>query len=299
MAPTLLGPVEGDRAVRILVLGASGMAGHVIATHLADRGHEVTRTGHIRKATPDTQLIDLSLPDTIQRAWLAAHDVVVNAVGVLIGDASKNPAKTAYLNTYLPHLLAAQLADTSTRLIHLSTDCVFSGTTGGYRETSPPDSGTFYGRTKAAGEVVNGKDLTFRQSIIGPDLSPDGPGLFAWYLRQQGPVQGWAGVRWNGVTTLELACAIDTAIRQDVIGLYHLTPPEATTKHYLLCMIRDVFGCPATVVPVPTPFEDRTLADTRRELAHQPPDYPTMLRDLRAWIEAHPDLYSHYLQETR
>jgi dTDP-4-dehydrorhamnose reductase len=299
VARPILGSMGVDRPLKIMVLGASGMAGHVIATHLEDQGHDVTRAAHTRRVTLDTRLVDLRDPAELVRLRPDSYDVVVNAVGILIGDADRDRPRTVMLNSCMPRQLAHMLARTSTQMIHLSTDCVFSGTTGPYTEDSPPDAETFYGRSKELGEVINDKDLTFRQSIIGPDLAPDGAGLFAWFSRQQGPVRGYRGVRWNGVTSLELARCIEAAIGQGLTGLHHVTPPGPITKHDLLTMIGETFGWPITVEPVDEPVNDKTLIDTRRCLAHQPPDYPEMLADLRAWVDNYPGLYPHYRQETR
>ena len=212
-------------------------------------------------------------------------------------NAVRDKARTVWLNSCLPHRLASMLRGTGTMLVHLSTDCVFSGDEGSYTECAQPDAETFYGRSKALGEVVDTQCLTLRQSLIGPDLSPDGAGLFAWFMRQRGAVKGWRRARWNGVTTIELAYAVEAAIGQGIAGLYHLAPPQPTTKHALLTLIADAFRPEVLVEPTHGVVEDKTLVDTRGGLSYKPPDYWTQIERMRAWVDRHPDLYPHYLME--
>ena len=101
----------------------------------------------------------------------------------------------------------------------MSTDCVFSGKTGGYDESSLRDGETFYDRSKALGELENQKDLTFRNSIIGPDLNEEGIGLFNWFMKQTGEINGYTKAMWTGVTTLTLAKAMESAVQQGLTGL--------------------------------------------------------------------------------
>lgn len=282
--------------MRILVLGASGMAGHVMAETLERGGHDITRVAGTRKATPGTVILDMTDPTALGVLLLRAFDVVINCVGVLLPSANRDRARTAYINSYLPHRLERELEGTPTRLVHLSTDCVFTGDRGGYVEADHSDATHFYGRSKALGDVVNGKDLTIRASIIGPELGPDGSGLFHWLAGQDGTVKGFTRALWNGVTTIELARAINAALNQGLTGLYHLTPPETITKADLLTLIGGVFGFPATVEPVDGEANDKTLIDTRRELAYRPPGYREMVEDMRAWVEDHPGWYPHYVE---
>jgi len=128
-----------------------------------------------------------------------------------------------WFNSYFPQLLASFGKKYNFKLIHISTDCVFSGKEGGYKEDSFKNGIGFYAQSKALGEVVNSKDLTFRTSIVGPELKPDGIGLFHWFMNQAGAISGFTEVFWTGVTTIELAKAINEAIIQELTGLYHLT----------------------------------------------------------------------------
>jgi len=116
--------------------------------------------------------------------------------------------------------------DTAVKIIQISTDCVFSGKDGGYKEDSFRDGDTIYARTKALGEINNNKDLTIRTSIIGPDINEDGIGLFHWFMKQSGTIYGFRNAYWTGVTTIELAKGIEKFIEYNVTGIYHFVPTE-------------------------------------------------------------------------
>jgi dTDP-4-dehydrorhamnose reductase len=282
--------------VKVLVLGASGMAGHVIATHLEEQGHEVTRLAGHKKATDNTIVLDLTDKQAFDE-FLGQNqfDIIVNAVGVLVKLSDQRKDLASYLNGYLPHYLEQRYADTQTRIFHLSTDCVFSGHSAPYKEDAFRDGDTFYDRSKALGEIVNDKDLTFRMSIIGPDLTPQGEGLFNWFYAQTGDTNGFTGSIWNGITTIELARGISAALDQNLTGLYHLVSPKSVSKYELLGLIKDAFGRDdITVNPVEGVAHDKTLVNTRSDFNFKIKEYPEMLADMRQWVENHPELYKHY-----
>ena len=114
----------------------------------------------------------------------AHYDYIINGVGVLNKFVDANPSDGIYLNSVFPHFLADCIKDSDTKLIHISTDCVFEGTKGCYTEQDIPDATSYYGRSKALGEVVDDKNLTIRTSIIGTELKKNGIGLFHWFLNQ-------------------------------------------------------------------------------------------------------------------
>ena len=127
-------------------------------------------------------------------------------------------------------------------LIHISTDCVFSGNKGNYIETDYRDARDIYGLSKALGEIDNENDLTIRTSIIGPELKTNGEGLFHWFLSQKGNVYGYTDAIWGGVTTLEFAKAIDCAIEQRITGLINLTNKVPISKYELLKLSQKIFN---------------------------------------------------------
>ncbi len=202
--------------MRIIVFGANGMAGHMVALYLQEQGHEVT--GFVKRKNDMFPCIEGNAMDTkLVKEILAGesinYDIIINCIGILNKAVDAKLAEGIYINSVLPHLLEECVSGTKTRVIHISSDCVFSGNTGHYRENSHPDAESYYGRTKALGELGDGNNLTIRTSIVGPELKKDGIGLFHWFMSQTGFVNGFTEVIWSGVTTLELAKAIDSAMK--------------------------------------------------------------------------------------
>lgn len=185
--------------MKFLVLGASGMAGHTISIYLREQGYDVTtytRTAFAYGNNITGDITDLNF----LRSLLQDHqyDIVINCIGMLNKECEENPEKSIFLNSYLPHAIVSLLENRQTKLIHMSTDCVFSGENAPYYENSVKDGTTFYDRTKGLGEIDHTKHLTFRNSIIGPDLKMDGIGLFNWFMHQKGPIHGYTGAIWTG-----------------------------------------------------------------------------------------------------
>jgi dTDP-4-dehydrorhamnose reductase len=210
---------------RIVVLGTRGMAGHVIAEYFHGRD-DYKVFGVAREGGNLTDVIlDVSDFRKLEEYLsMVKPDIVINCIGVLVAAAKEDISNTILLNSYLPHFLADLGGNLHYKLVHISTDCVFSGRQGGYTEESYRDGDDNYARTKALGEVSNAKDLTVRTSIIGPELKLDGTGLLGWFFKQSGSIDGYTHAFWSGVTTVELARALDELIRQDIRGLYHLCP---------------------------------------------------------------------------
>lgn len=282
--------------MKVLVLGASGMAGHVIALTFIDEGHDV----HTLTRTPFPFGKNV-LGDVSDIEWLTTiiereqYDLIVNAIGILIQAAQEEPSKAVFINSYLPHKLASITKDMSTRVFHMSTDCVFSGKKGGYLEDDVKDGPLFYDQSKALGELNNDKDLTFRMSIIGPELKASGVGLMHWFLTQESTVKGYRHAYWTGVTTLTLAHAMLAAYKENITGLYHLVHSQNIAKYDLLMLInQELRFSPLSIEGVNEPFIDKTLINTRRDFSFQVPDYATMIRQQHAWIQEHSSIYSHY-----
>lgn len=283
--------------MKIVVFGATGMAGHVITTHLRAQGHEVLPVGGRRSFEPGGPTLDITRQKELLE-FLRAHtdaDIVLNCVGILIDVSEDQPALAAYANGYFPHLLESATRETSTRIFHLSTDCVYAGTNPPYRETDPYDGESFYDRSKALGELKNSKDLTFRMSIIGPDLRTDGVGLFNWFMAQQGTIRGFTRAIWNGVTTIELARGIEAALHQGLTGLYHLVPDGNISKFELLKLMKAEFGRDDLIIEADDrPAADKTLVNTRKDFDFSVSPYTKQIREMRQWIDLHREYYPHY-----
>ncbi len=164
--------------MKVLILGGKGMAGHTISIYLKEAGHDVTAFSRSKVNYCKNINGDVTDFKSLERIISEGqYDAIINAIGILNQDAEDHKSNAVLLNSYLPHFLSDFTKGMKTRVIHMSTDCVFSGKTGCYSETSFRDGETFYDRSKALGELENRKDLTFRNSIIGPDMSEKGIGL--------------------------------------------------------------------------------------------------------------------------
>lgn len=280
----------------ILVLGGAGMAGHVIALFLQERGYNVTCL--TRQRIGFCKYIEKNIEDLASLRGIVLNgeiDVVVNAIGILNDAAEKEKAKAVLINSYLPHYLAAITENARVKIIHLSTDCVFSGSRGSYSEDSFPDERSFYGRTKSLGELSDNNNLTFRTSIIGPDLRKHGIGLFNWFMLQQKPIHGYTNAIWTGVTTVTLARAIERAIREDLRGLYHLVNNAKISKYELLNMFNSLFRDKTiSIIPDEDISYDKSLINSREDFSFVVPGYQNMLEEMWQWVEDHRVLYPHY-----
>jgi dTDP-4-dehydrorhamnose reductase len=221
--------------------------------------------------------------------------VIINCIGLLNQAAEESHPNALYLNSYLPHLIADAIKDKKTKLIHMSTDCVFAGNTGPYYENSLRDGATFYDRSKALGEVDDDKNLTFRNSIVGPDMNKNGLGLFNWFMKQEGTVKGFTCALWTGVTTLTLAKAMEKAIEENLCGLYNLVNNVSISKYDLLVLFNKYFrNNSLTILKNDDLKLDKSLRNTRKDFSFVVPPYEQMVQEMKAWVDAHSNLYPHY-----
>lgn len=276
--------------MKLLILGGNGMAGHVLVRYFRQHAeHEVVytmRSGHDAQAIP----LDASDLGELDRVLEQERpDVVINAVGILNQHADQDEKQAFIVNGLVPHRIANKLDAMAYggKLVHISTDCVFSGERGDYTEAETPDGTSTYARTKAAGEVQTRGHLTVRTSIIGPEVRDHGIGLMAWFMAQSGTVNGYTRVYWNGVTTLQLAKSIEQLLAADREGLVHLTAPQKVSKCELLQLMAEVFGKEdVDIVPDGQQQLDRTLRSTRTDVKVAVPDYRVMLTELRDWMRS-------------
>lgn len=279
---------------KIVILGGTGMAGHIARLYLSEKGHEISAA-----ATNSSVGIDsLDVCDEIalfDYLVLKKPDYVINCVGVLVQDSHDNPERAIRINSLLPNVLSRYCKQLEIKLIHLSSDCVFSGKTGQYSEESIRDADDTYGRAKALGELNNNRDLTIRTSIIGPEIRQSGTGLFHWFIKQKGIVRGYANVFWSGVTTLELAKAFENAIIQGTTGLIQLTNGNSISKYNLLQLIKELWLCDSIQIERDEiQKSDRSLLKSESGFRHEVPSYRIMLDELKTFMELHEELYKEY-----
>jgi len=280
---------------RIIVLDSAGMAGHMIKKHLESfDDFEVIGVVFEKENSNYGHFLCLDNFSNIIK-FIDSHkpDIVINTVRILVEESSLNPSEAILINSYLPRLLEKVYLHTSTKIIHLSTDCVFSGKTGGYVETSIKDGKDMYSKSRAMGEIVNDKDLTIRTSFIGPVLIDKNEELFDWFLTKKGEVNGYVNAFWTGVSTLELAINLEKAIRLDITGVYHLVPEEKINKFILLKLLKDIWGKKDIKL---NRYEnkniDKSLIDTRRLLYTG--SYDKMFQELKVYMDENRKLYSKY-----
>lgn len=283
--------------MRFLILGCNGMAGHMISLHLKERGHEVD--GYARKESPFVNTIvgDARDTDFLKKIMAGGkYSAVVNCVGVLNRFAEDDHEGAVFLNAYLPQFLSKETEKTDTQIIHISTDCVFSGSRGGYTENDFPDGESFYDRSKALGEISNKKDITFRLSIVGPDIKPEGIGLVNWFLQQKEKVRGYRNAIWTGQTTLQLAKTIENAAMRRAHGLYNMVPDDSISKYEMLLLFNKYLRKTPIEIVADESFKiDKSLRRLNFEpFCYEMPGYERQIKELGEWMGNHRDLYPHY-----
>lgn len=286
---------------KLLILGAAGMAGHAAYIYLKETGkYEIVTVCHSGKIEPDSYELDVY--DTKQLAQIIEQEkpnVVINCIGILIKGARTNPANAIYINAYFPHKLSEILhkAVPGSKVIHISTDCVFSGKKGNYRDADEKDALDIYGMTKNLGELINDKDLTLRTSIIGPELKKDGEGLMHWIFSQKtdGEINGYQKSIWGGITTLELAKVIDSCIESDLAGLYQISNNSGISKYELVSLIVKEFNLPIKVNAVEGVVCNKSIVNTeRQDFSFSVSSYDKMIKDIHKFMDVHKELYKQY-----
>lgn len=272
--------------MKILVLGSNGMAGHVIVKYLRGCGHSVSTFARDKA----DYCVDIENVNSLSPFFknLDSFDFVINCIGLLVKDSNDRPDRAVLINGWFPHYLENIYTSTSTKVIHLSTDCVFDGKKGNYIETDLHTETNFYGRSKSLGEINNSKDVTFRMSIIGPEIKQSGTGLLHWTLHNNdSELSGWENAQWNGLTTLQLAKCIEQYIQNPIItGVYHLVNNNVNINKYeLLCKINEIYDLKKTINKSKGPKDvNKILIDTREIINFNIPDYDTQLQELKEFI---------------
>ena len=282
--------------MKFLILGCNGMAGHMISLYLKENGHQVTGFARTK-----SNLVDSVVGDAADTALIKElvdvnkYDSVINCIGLLNQYAERDHAAAVYLNAYLPHFLAEITDGTDTQIIHMSTDCVFSGKRGQYSEGDFRDGESFYDRSKALGEVNDDKNITLRNSIVGPDIKRSGIGLLNWFMQQRTSVQGYTGAIWTGQTTLQLAKTMEAAAKERAHGLYNMVPDTSISKYELLKLFNKYLrNNEVEIIPADRMAADKSLKRTQWEFNYRIPDYEEMVSELADWMKAHKTLYPHY-----
>lgn len=281
--------------MKILILGASGMLGNAMMRVMAETGeHDVwgtARAGTVNRHFSD-QLgerilagVDVENADVLSRVFAEVRpEVVVNCIGLVkqLAEAD-DPLMALPINAMLPHRLARLCDLIGARLVHVSTDCVFNGTKGGYTESDPSDAEDLYGKSKFLGEVAYPHTITLRTSIIGHELA-SAHGLVGWFLEQEGCVKGYRRAIFSGLPTVELSRIVRDVVlpRPALSGLYHVAAAPIA-KFDLLELIAAAYGKTITIEPDDRVIIDRSLnADRFREaIGYVAPAWPDLIAQMR------------------
>jgi dTDP-4-dehydrorhamnose reductase len=282
--------------MRVMVLGAGGMLGHKLLQRLRT-DFEVAGTirdrepgAELRRAIPGIKLYQGVAADNLASVGRAIEEwrpqVVLNCIGIVKQtSAAKDPILSITINSLFPHQVAQLASAHGAKLIHFSTDCVFSGRHGNYVEDDVPDPIDLYGRSKLLGEVASPYTLTLRMSIVGRELRGH-LGLIDWFLSQGGRrLNGYTGALYTGLTTIATADLIAWLIRAHprLEGLWHVSA-EPITKFDLLQMVNRVYGLGAEIARDETFFCDRRLDSSRfrRRTGWSPPGWEQMVDAMRS-----------------
>jgi dTDP-4-dehydrorhamnose reductase len=288
--------------MKILILGGSGMLGHRLWINLR-KEHEVWIT--VRgEHNPFSQVpefpeefiryrVDGMIFDEVTRALASIQpDLVINCIGLIkqMGHVAQDPLFSISLNTLLPHRVSLICRTARIRMIHISTDCVFSGRKGNYGESDQSDAEDLYGRTKFLGEVHYPHTVTLRTSIIGHELKTH-LGLIEWFLTQTDTIKGFQKAIFTGFTTDELARIIMSYVipNPELTGLYQVSS-DPISKYDLLMLARAAYRKDIEILPEQDFFCDRSLDSTRfRQITgYQPPAW----QDMMAEMASHASFYN-------
>lgn len=277
--------------MKVLVLGASGMLGNAMVRVLGKQP-EWQVFGTLRSdggrryftSTENDRLIsgvDVEQIDFLVKVFSQVRpDVVVNCIGLVkqLADA-KDPLLALPINAMLPHRLERLCELAGARLVHMSTDCVFSGQRGRYAETDLPDAIDLYGRSKLLGEVSGNRSITLRTSIIGHELQSQ-HALINWFLAQEGRCFGHRKAIFSGFPTVVLAEIIRDVIipRDDLAGVFHVAA-EPISKYDLLKLVAETYGKEIEIIPDDSVVIDRSLDSSRfnKITGFVPPSWPAMI----------------------
>jgi len=283
--------------MRVLILGASGMLGNAMVRILSENidwhVYGTLRSEGSKRFFSDKiagQLIsgiDVENNDSLMQAFIhSCPDVVINCVGLIkqLADAD-DPLQAIPINSLLPHRLARLCKLSGARLIHMSTDCVFSGNKGGYLETDPSDAIDLYGKSKFLGEVSYRHSVTLRTSIIGHELQSR-HGLINWFLAQDKQCKGFTQAIFSGLPTVVLAKIIRDVVipDEDLSGVYHVAS-HPISKYNLLKLVADIYGKPIDIEPDDKLKIDRSLNAERfkNKTGYEIPDWPELIKSMHAY----------------
>lgn len=285
-----------EESMKVIILGATGMLGNAVFKLLSAQNH-LDVWGTIRSPSaarifdPSQQAKLIAHMDVLQQDCLIdlfrkhKPDVVINCVGLIKQfDSASDALAVLPVNAMLPHRLSRMCETVGARLVHISTDCVFSGSKGAYTETDPSDAYDLYGKSKFIGEVVDSANsITLRTSIIGHELNSQ-VSLIDWFLAQQGSVKGYTKAIFSGLPTVELAKVIRDHVLTEpqLSGLYHVSV-DPIDKCSLLKLVAEAYGKDIEIIEDAQVQIDRSLDSSkfRSATGYLPPSWKSLIELMR------------------
>lgn len=279
---------------KVLILGGTGMLGHMLFTQLSlQKNLDVYATVRTTKGLSQwfsqdlvkkirAEDVDADNFDTVIRAFAAIQpDIVINCIGLIKQlPIASDPLSAITINSLLPHRISMICRSADARMIHISTDCVFDGKKGNYTENDRSTADDLYGRSKFLGEVAYPPHcLTLRTSIIGHELKGK-LGLIEWFLAQQGKVRGFTKAIYSGFTTIEFARIIADYVfpNNELTGVYHVSS-DPISKYDLLKLVARKYDKKIEIEPYDNFRQDRSLDSSlfRRLTGYMPPSWPELV----------------------
>lgn len=272
--------------MRVLILGSNSMAGHVIKEYLSN--YSKFELFGIKE-----EFFSSFNNNHLKKILENEPDIIINTLRLTVQESEENPKLAIIINSIIPKKLEIFFYNSNIKIIHLSTDCVFSGDKGDYKDTDIPDGSSVYSLTKLNGEILNNKDFTIRTSYIGPNIKGKSEELFDWFMKQEGNVDGFSNSIWNGVTTLELSKIIYLSIIHEYSGLYQLGSKQKISKFDLLNLIKKQWNKKnISISKVEGQKIDRSLSDTKEYFNIV--DYEKMFKELYKYMKKRNLTYAHY-----
>lgn len=280
--------------MKILIFGGSGMLGHRLWIELSKKHDTYVTIRRNKNIFPDLDVfprekirtnVEANYFDQVTRAVASIQpDLVINCIGLIkqMGHLARDPLLSISLNSILPHRLSMICRVANIRMIHISTDCVFSGKKGNYTEEDDSDAVDLYGRTKFLGEVYYPHCVTLRTSIIGREIN-NKLGLIEWFLAQEDQINGYKNAIYSGVTTHELSRIIMEYVipNQKISGLYHVSS-HPISKYDLLQLTKQAFKKDIKILPDADFKCERSLDSTkfRKATKYEPPSWEEMVEEM-------------------
>ena len=276
---------------KVLVLGNKGMLGHVLyevfqANDNTKKYDVIGINRSVDNTDSNSYTLDvLKLDELEQFIKNKQPKYIVNCIGSLVEASINKPSLAIQTNSLLPHFLNEISEKYNFKLIHISTDCVFDGMKGMYKESDKKTETNYYGLTKNLGEIDNNRNLTIRTSIIGPELKSNPTGLFNWVISQKdNSIHGYSNAFWSGLTTIELAKFIIWSLDKEITGIVHATNSLGISKYDLVKLINKTFDLNIDLLDNKDYEIDKTLLNTKIN-NYNFPSYIKMIEEMKDWVD--------------